>query len=75
MFGFCNIARIRLVFKLALNIRRPERKKNTAGPGPKLKIKLSVFFGCPGPGVSKGNLIDLPASKRPMSPSNLYGGG
>ena len=22
-----------------------------------------VFFVCPGPGVSKGNLIDLPASK------------
>ena len=68
--GFLQYCRLRLHFKLVLNIRQPD-EKTQAGPGPKLKIKLAVF-GCPGPGVSEGNLTDLPVSKEVGEPKQPF---
>ena len=67
--GFLQSCRLRLVLKLVLNIPATRRKKHK--PGPKLEIKLAAL-GCPGPGVSEGNLIDLPASKEVGEPKQPF---
>ena len=46
-----------------LSIFGDQREKKHSRPRPKVEDQVGCFFGWPGPGVSKGNLIDLPASK------------